>query len=106
MIIWSGLGFLVPIFGMVALVIASAAWGGQGESPYPFMVAAALAAVPTWFVGRRLNDPAKDRELQDPATGEAVRVSHRATFFFINMEWWAIAFLVLVPVALVVYGDW
>lgn len=98
MLIWTGWGFLVAIYALIAAVIGSAVGGGQGESLIPLVTGAVLAAVATWFTGRWLNNPSKDKELHDPQTGEAVVLKNRSSFFFINMEWWAVAFPVVAAV--------
>lgn len=94
MIIWRGLGFLVLILTVVAVLAAQfvtqRAFGETywEQQAWPAAAALGLAAVLCWFLGRRLNKPAsKD-------AGE-----HRRTWthdlFFVRMEWWAFPLVAL-----------
>ena len=87
MIIWTGWGILV----VLEFVLVLAGIGGMklGE-PVTGLLSGTIAAAVIWFTGRRFNDPAKDRLVVDPATGEQIRLVTRHTFFWIPMQWWAI----------------
>ena len=96
MIVWRGLGILVPIIGAVALFawIAVTDTLGKGVHPeldyardlyertHPVMAygvlagLAGVAAILTWFIGAALN-----------------RNGGGHTFFFVPMQFWALAFL-------------
>lgn len=80
---WRGLGFLVPLVWVASLLITS---GLVGERYYeahgwPKLLAGLLAAVATGILGARLN---KDRS-----------GSNTHTFFFLNMEIWALISVVI-----------
>ena len=108
-LIWTRWGFLVPIYGLIAAAIVVevgpalvADGGGKGANLMPLvtgLVVTVLAAIAVWFTGRWLNNPSKDKELHDPQTGEAVVLKNRSSFFFINMEWWAVAFPVIAAIS-------
>ncbi|UPU38225.1 hypothetical protein M1B72_11075 [Geomonas paludis] len=84
---------------VAALVVNLAVDGMMGEHYYtghvwPKVVAVALSAAIVWFVGRRLN-AGPGRALVDKETGEEVLLKKTHTFFFIKMEYWAFAIVVL-----------
>jgi F0F1-type ATP synthase assembly protein I len=87
MVIWSGWGILA----LVEAAIAFAGIDGIGlKQPIAGLLSGVIAAAAIWFTGRRFNDPAKDRIVVDPATGEQIRLVTRHTLFWIPMQWWAI----------------
>lgn len=101
MIIWSGLGFLVPAitFGCCLAV----AWLGEvafhDENFYEshgwpklvaFVIAAAIVAVVVQLIKRR-----QGRVMIDPRRGAEVIVDREHTFFFIPVEYWPPILLVL-----------
>ena len=92
MIIWTGWGILV----VLEFVLVLAGVGGMklGE-PVTGLLSGVVAAAVIWFTGRRFNDPAKDRLVVDPATGEQIRLITRHTLFWIPMQWWAIPAVLL-----------
>jgi len=104
-LIWTRWGFLVPIYALIAtalVVEVGPTLVANADATNKKLIALAFGAVvvgigaaATWFTGRALNNPAKDIPLQDPQTGEAVIQKDRSTFFFLNMEWWAVAFPVI-----------
>jgi hypothetical protein len=100
-IIWTGWGILVFVFGLGALVIAQAlanAVLGAGyyeTNAWPKIAAAVVAAILMWLVGRRLNG-APGRTVVDKQTGREMTLRRRHTFFFIPMEYWAPIVVVLV----------
>ena len=102
MIIWSGYGILAPVLMAVVFIITNLlgeAAGVPGNIGGP--AGLVFAAVACWFVGKRMNDPAKDRLLLDEATGENVLVRKRHTLFWIEVQWWAIPCLGLAVAAAV-----
>ena len=101
MIIWSGLGFLVPVVAFATLLltqaVADAVTGVEGYySAHTGLQTTALlaAAVVLWFLGRYLNGK-PGRRLIDEETGEAFVLRPRHTLFWIRMEYWAVALAVL-----------
>lgn len=100
MIIWSGYGIFVPILMVVVFLITNLlgeAAGAAGTITGP--TGLVLAAVACWFVGKRLNNPTKDRVLLDETSGESVVVRRRHTLFWIEVQWWAIPCLGLAVAA-------
>jgi hypothetical protein len=87
MFIWRGAGFLVPLFALGALMTAQAAVNAAFADPeyyrmheWPKLVGLSVGAALIWTVGRVLN-----RRQERPYS----------TFFWIPMEYWAIAFVVV-----------
>ena len=101
MIIWRGSGFLVLAIVFACSLAANflaVRLGGEGfwnKNGWPFATALATAAVVLWFLGRRMNKPA--RKDSDP------RRSWTHDFFFVRMEWWAFP-LVAVAIGVFVTG--
>lgn len=98
-VVWSGLGFLVPLIAAVALVAAVLVAGAFGKASGPtfgvaYAVFGGLAALVIWRLGRRLKGVGS-RALVDEKTGERIVLRRRDTFFFISMEYWAIVVAVL-----------
>jgi hypothetical protein len=96
-IIWRGLGFLVPViafggFLASALIVGVAMQDRQyyQRHSWPKLVAAFVAAGLVWCLGRYLNRSPADRTLVDPNTGEQVvlKSGTRHAFFFMPMEYW------------------
>ena len=99
MIIWRGMGFLVAV--LVAAVMFGAQYATKQsfgdaywqDKAWPAAAALGFSAVVCWFLGRRLNKPArKDAE-------------HRRTWthdlLFVRMEWWAFPLVALAIAAVV-----
>ena len=100
MFVWRGLGFLV------LFIAAGCVFGGQfltnrfmGEgywlaNAWPAATALCVAGALAWFLGRRLNKPAR-KDAGD----------HRRTWthdlLFVRMEWWAFPLAALAVAALV-----
>ena len=94
MIIWSGLGFLVPVFVFGAALLCNwafdAAWGAGYYSAHKWTIAVAMfiAAALSWVVGSLLSKRTA-RTVIDKATGKEMvldQASHR--LFFIPMHYW------------------
>jgi len=101
MIIWSGLGFLVPVGAFVCFLITQIATNSllnderyYTEHGFPKLIAFWVAAGLMFLVGRPLSN--KDaRVLVDKQTGQEVILKPSHTFFFIPIEYWAPILLVL-----------
>jgi hypothetical protein len=110
MLIWQGRGVAVFVFAFFGVLLAGVlALAVLGESFYrnesQTWIGIGLVlggALCLWF-GRRWNDPANDRSLVDPQTGEQVVLRNRHTFWFLPMEWWGMAGILL-GVALFILG--
>jgi len=97
---WSGWGFLVPVIWIGFFVLTQAGLNAViGPNTYesaewPKLLAGILSAVTIWFVGKRVNGE-PGRTLIDKKTGHEFVFKPRSTFFFIPMEYWAVAVAVL-----------
>ena len=96
MIIWSGLGFLVPMIALACLLTSEAGvekWFGDDQyyqtHGWPKLAGFLLAALIIWPIGALL-ERRGGRTLIDPATGEHVRVRGDHPCFFIPVKWWPI----------------
>jgi len=94
-IIWSGKGFLVAVFtfgfSLVANLVTNSVTGGGAywdAHKWPFAVSLFVSAVPSWVVGRSIQNR-NARVLVDPKTGEEVVLRESHTLFFVPMMWWA-----------------
>jgi hypothetical protein len=94
MIIWSGLGFLVPVIVFACLLATEAGVEAIFKDPryyqshgWPKLAAFLLAALIIWPIGTVLQRRG-GRILVDPATGEQVKVGGSHTFFFVPVKWW------------------
>ena len=101
MIVWRGFGIVVLFLVAVAVVggefVTDKAFGEGFWQQHAWPAAASLGASAAlcWFLGRRLNKPARKSE------GEHRRMwTH--DLFFVRMEWWAfpLAALAVATVAL------
>lgn len=100
MIIWQGLGILVPVIigailfiipGVFKAVIPHDAFASYFKYISSFSIL--LGAMAVWFLGKKLNG-GKGQMLTDEQTGEKVMLKAKHTLFFINMEYWAIPALI------------
>ncbi|WP_406700690.1 hypothetical protein V5E97_18020 [Singulisphaera sp. Ch08] len=95
MIIWSGLGFLVPVITFLCLLATEFLVEASAHDEryyqangWPKLVGCIIAAVLVGPIGRLLNRRT-GKILLDPETGKEVVVGRNNTFFFIPMEYWA-----------------
>jgi hypothetical protein len=80
------------------LLVAVLGWAigvGVGGEHFGGPVGLLLSGAALWFLGRKLNDPAKDRILFDPQTGEEVRSARRHTLFWLRMEYWGVLVVII-----------
>ena len=97
MLIWSGLGFLVPLYLVIAFISVffgvDSVFGGDYLSTHrwPLMLVFGLAAIAAWLTGTLLyRQPTK--VFIDKSTGKEVTFKPSHSFFFIPMRWWGIPF--------------
>lgn len=103
MIVWRGMGVLALLVAVVInLLVNEAADAALGvptgfqhyhnAHPALWLVGMGLSAVACWFMGRWLEarELRKAKVLQDPATGESVRLLARHDMFWIPVKWWAV----------------
>jgi hypothetical protein len=105
MLIWSGLGILVPVLTIVVLCVTQAMTDSfLGEGAYtahglPKLMALWCSAAIMWLIGNALAKR-PGRVLLDPQTGQQVLLKSNHTFFFIHVEYWAYLLLAFGIVAL------
>lgn len=90
-IIWRGYGFLVPIITIVVGGLVSGVTSVIfNRVPLLGMCLGTLAsAAVIWFVGNKLNNPAKARVMIDKQTGQEFLLKQNHSLFFIKMQYWA-----------------
>ena len=105
MIIWQGLGFIVPLvlIGILALVEAMTEAALHDDQYYqehgwPILVGFCLTAVVIWRLASKLN-ARRGRTVIDKATGEEFEIKPRHSLFFIKMEYWPPILVVIGVVA-------
>ncbi|PCI53195.1 MAG: hypothetical protein COB34_08570 [Methylophilaceae bacterium] len=94
MIVWQGLGFLVMLIPIIFLGVIGAT-ADMHHMTYSIETALMLSAITLWFLGKKLNG-APGKILIDPETNEEVVFKNKHTFFWIPMEWFAIAMAITV----------
>lgn len=99
MVVWSGLGLLAVVFGVLGAFGGAALVNGTGGLglglPQDVGIALGLgvAALVNWFVGVSLNRRA-GRELIDAQTGERVILQRRHRLFWVPMQYWSVVMAV------------
>ncbi|RRB02835.1 hypothetical protein [Larkinella rosea] len=91
MIVWSGLGFLSAVIVIVCTAIFNSVLTSVS---YHTSIGLVVAAAINWWVGTNLNS-GEGRLLKDEETGEMIRFKRNHTLFWIPMQWWSVAFLLL-----------
>lgn len=91
-LVWRGHGYLVVVFCLLGVAASSLLtdFAGLPDNPTAMAVCGAVGYA-LWVVGKRLNDPLRERLLLDPVTGETVRLVDRHDLFWIRMEYWCVA---------------
>ena len=108
-VIWSRLGFvallvpaviIIPIIAFLVPNDVSDAKQGNKAVHIGFVVGCFISAVALWFLGRWLNAPRRLKEI-NPETGRPVEVpsGNPDTLFFIPVQYWAFAWVVIGLVA-------
>jgi hypothetical protein len=100
LIIWRGLGFLVLViavaFGLGANLLADK-FRGDGyweQNAWPLAASLGISGVACWFLGRKLNKPARKEN------GDHRRLwTH--DLLFLRMEWWAFPLIALAVASVV-----
>jgi hypothetical protein len=99
MIIWSGLGILIPVIAIAGIVFGTMIAGALGQThlgPGIGLVVAALANFGVW----KMIYPKKPRVLVDPATGQQVLMPPKHGLFFIPAKAWTWLLAILAVPAL------
>jgi hypothetical protein len=101
LIVWRGLGWLVPVFVFAALMLSQLSVDtiyGDGfytANTWPKQAALIVAAFAVGVLGIYLNH--KRRQLLiDEETGETVGKAPAHSLFFIPVEYWAVVVLALI----------
>lgn len=97
MLIWSGRGILTPLILILFIVVSSvlsASLNSLEVALYTMPVAFLLGGWANWYLGNKWNN-VPGRIVVDEATGERIELKPRHTFFWIKMQYWGIAFLVI-----------
>lgn len=100
MVVWTGYGFLSGLIPVVVFAATSLVVGKELHATVGSIVASVVSAALVWGIGRKLNTM-PGRELVDPKTGERLVLRRRHTMFWIPMEWWALASLLVGAVVVV-----
>ncbi len=101
MVIWSGLGFIIAIVGIAALIvtqmIAESVSGNENyyqENPWLILVAMLVAAALTFLLNQKVL-ATKSQTVIDKESGQEINLRKAHTLFFIDSKWWPAIFLVI-----------
>lgn len=87
MIIWKGLGILVPVFAILGSIAGSVAGSLLGHPGLGAGLGLGAAAIGNWFIWKAINaQPGK--VLVDPQTGQQVMLKSTHSLFFIPAGFW------------------
>jgi hypothetical protein len=87
MIIWKGLGILVPIVAILGIVAGVAVGGAIGQPGLGAGIGFALAALANWGLWKMIY-PKTPQVLTDPATGRQIVMNPGHSLFFIPAPAW------------------
>lgn len=87
MIIWKGLGILIPLFAIFGAVAGSVAGSLFGHSGLGAGLGLGAAAIGNWFIWRAINSQ-PGKVLVDPQTGQQVMLKTTHSLFFIPAGFW------------------
>lgn len=91
-IIWQGLGFLVPLITIAAYALANwivdtyIAYEYSKSHSWPTGIAFLVAGALCWYIGNWFHQQG-GREVIDRETGEVIDIEKPDTFFFIPMRY-------------------
>jgi hypothetical protein len=100
MVIWSGLGFLVVLIAIAAVLVCQLAFdaafgpGYYAAHKWTIGVALLLAAPACWFAGRALRARGSQTVIDKASGQEIVLDRSKHTLFFAPMHWWGVGFAV------------
>jgi hypothetical protein len=106
MIIWSGLGILIPLVTVFGLLIGGLLGAAVGQSGVGLGLGFAIAAFGNWGLWKMIY-PKTPKILIDPATGREVVVTPKHSLFFIPAKaWtWILAILAVPGIAIGISGE-
>jgi hypothetical protein len=102
MIIWSGFGFLVGVFGLLALVlteyVSELLAGNESyyqENSWLRFVGMAFAALLTFILYQTIALVHRRGDTTSDHSDHSYILAREHSFFFISIRWWPVIFLVL-----------
>jgi hypothetical protein len=96
MIVWTGLGLILPLICLLILSLFGHVGGLVGfPAPYKWLLGGIFASALLWYCGAKVNDPSKDRTVVDAKTGEKLTLKKRHTLFFMPVQWWSLAVMAM-----------
>jgi hypothetical protein len=87
MIVWRGLGILVPFIAIPGAVVGSVLTLAVGHPDAGLGVGLGMAAAGNWFVWNRLT-ARQSKVMVDPQTGQQVMVKPKHSLFFVPTGVW------------------
>lgn len=87
MIIWRGLGILVPFIAILGAVVGTVLTSAVGHPDAGLGVGLGLAAVGNWFLWSQLT-ARQSKVMVDPQTGQQVMVKPKHSLFFVPAVVW------------------
>jgi hypothetical protein len=103
MIIWSGLGILIPVIVVIGMVVGGAVSAAAGMPHFAVGIGLLAAALANWGLWKMIY-PKKPKVLIDPETGGQVVVKPKHGLFFIPAKAWTWLMGILAVPALVMGG--
>ena len=100
MVIWSGLGILIPVIAIVGVIIGTFVAGAVGQTHLGPGIGLAIAALVN-FGAWKMIYPKKPRVLVDPSTGQQVVMNPKHSLFFIPARVWTWLLAILAVPALI-----
>lgn len=94
MIIWNGLGILVPLIAILGTVIGAFISPAIGQPGASVGIGLLIAALLNWIIWKKIY-PKQPKVLVDPATGQQVVIKPKHSLFFIPAKAWTWILLVL-----------
>lgn len=94
MVVWTGFGFLAGLIPVVVFALTALVMDRGNHTTVDAVIASLVSAGLVWWIGRKLNT-APGRVLVDPQTNERLVLRRRHSMFWIPMEWWSIACLLV-----------
>ncbi len=90
-VVWSGRGFLSALVLFISIAF-SAKLFPTSDSNYAFVLGFFVAAVFSWFFGKKWNE---EKVSRDEETNQDYLIKPNHSLFFIRMQYWGIVFFVL-----------
>jgi hypothetical protein len=106
MIIWSGLGILIPIISIFAIIAGFSAASAMGQPAFGGGAGFFLAAILNWALWKMVY-PKQPKVMADPVTGQqfVMKPNHRLFFIPARAWTWILALLVVPAIVLGITGE-